>query len=520
MKGTVMIVEDQPNFRKGLRMYIENHSPGWTVIGEAANGQEALERMADNPPDLVLTDIRMPVMDGLQLAERISRNKWDVSVVIITGYKDFEYAQAAIQYGVLDFLIKPCTDSDISGVLVKAYEKLRDDRLRREKQLAAERANEEHLLRSLFLRLPYDPQQAKRAESMLLQKSIWLIQVEQYVPPGKEYRQSDIPLLQYAIANVAGEIVSAAFHEHRLLSVQQNCFALFLPRGGAAEAAESWVRQLQEASRSFLGIALDIRPLGEAERACELADRYEQCLQRFGERRAVPPFRDSPEAGLVREGLIKELETKIMAAILLGQLEQLNAFFASFLLSVGSKPLHEAKSEALSLSVALYDIARKQFAAENATFAESKRMDGLFQCDSAEQVAGWTAGQIQSFTQHYHDWQASKNENIIEKTIRFIEDHYMDHCSLSSAAAHVHLNAGYLSALFKKTTGESYTGYVTKIRMEKAKLLLMNTSMKITEVARAVGYDEPNYFANVFRHVCRCSPTEFRKNNRSLHSHR
>src|SRR5690606_1418426 len=97
------------------------------------------------------------------------------------------------------------------------------------------------------------------------------------------------------------------------------------------------------------------------------------------------------------------------------------------------------------------------------------------------------------------------------KAVRYIEDHYMESCSLTDVAGVVHLSPNYFSNLFKKEKGESFVNYVTGVRMDKAKILLSNTNMKISEIAESIGYDDPNYFTTVFKQLVKCSPREFRK---------
>lgn len=102
---------------------ITSKATGWIVAAEASNGHEAIVQIELYKPDLVLTDIRMPMMDGIGLIRHIYTHKLDTLTVILTGYKDFEYAQTAVQYGVLDYLIKPCTEDTVETMLKKAYEK-------------------------------------------------------------------------------------------------------------------------------------------------------------------------------------------------------------------------------------------------------------------------------------------------------------------------------------------------------------------------------------------------------------
>lgn len=110
----------------------------------------------------------------------------------------------------------------------------------------------------------------------------------------------------------------------------------------------------------------------------------------------------------------------------------------------------------------------------------------------------------------FNNWQALKNDNLIEKAVKYIEEYYNEACRLTDVAAYVHLNASYFSVLFKKTVGESFTRFVTRTRMDKAALLLRNTDMKIFEIACAVGFDEPNYFTNVFKQQYQMTPKEYR----------
>lgn len=124
--GKVIIVEDQPNFRKGLVKMIELGQPEWNVVGEASNGQDALRLLDRFKPDLVLTDINMPIMNGIDFISLLRKNYPDLLVIILTGYREFEHAQAAVKLGVFDFLTKPCSEQDVHHVLHKAFLKLNE----------------------------------------------------------------------------------------------------------------------------------------------------------------------------------------------------------------------------------------------------------------------------------------------------------------------------------------------------------------------------------------------------------
>lgn len=118
--GNVMVIEDQYHFRKGLVKMIEDSNFNWSVVSEASNGLDALKILESHQPDLILTDIRMPAMDGIEFVSKLRERYPDTLVIILSGYRDFEYAQAAIKLGVIDYLVKPCTVEDIKQMLHKA----------------------------------------------------------------------------------------------------------------------------------------------------------------------------------------------------------------------------------------------------------------------------------------------------------------------------------------------------------------------------------------------------------------
>ncbi|MEF2245940.1 AraC family transcriptional regulator [Paenibacillus sp. IITD108] len=130
---------------------------------------------------------------------------------------------------------------------------------------------------------------------------------------------------------------------------------------------------------------------------------------------------------------------------------------------------------------------------------------------TSDQLLQWAEELAKQFIACFQTWQANMNNNVIDKTLNYIEQNYMETCGLSTVAEMFHMSVTYFSKLFKKETGETYTNYLTKVRMEKAKLLLCNTDMKMFEIASAVGFNDPNYFTNVFNRTQNVSPTEFRR---------
>ncbi|TVY06984.1 response regulator transcription factor [Paenibacillus cremeus] len=510
--GKVLIVEDQPNFRKGLVKMIEDGAFGWSVVGEASNGQDALELLEQVKPDLVLTDIRMPIMDGLEFVGHLRRTHPDLLVIILTGYKNFEYAQAAVRHGALDLLIKPCTEQDVRQVLQKASDRFYERYAQQQKLLVQQQQQQDQELRAALLDLPSERGAAGRLNAFLADKELWLLQLDFAGLGSKIERKGDLGLLQFALSNITMELLKGAETEGGLLLVENDRFVLVTGQGKLEEHVREAIR---EACKHYLGIGVTMYSMGLAPASEQLSQLYRSIKRTSAAAAAnVEPVREGggvAEAQLhLNQARVKELEMQLMSAILRGQVDSLQELLERMLVELSNKTLEEMKLGALTLSIALHETVQKQFEP-----GELGAVAGI-PCDmpqtdmNSSEVMTWAAEQVKLFMLLLSSWQASKSENLIERAIKYIAEHYSEELRLSDVAAQIHLNPSYFSVLFKKATGESFTRYVTRFRMEKAALLLRHSDMKIFEIANAVGFDEPNYFTNVFKQQYQMSPKEYR----------
>lgn len=499
----LMIVDDEAMIRQGMTKLIEKKAPGWTVAGEARNGQEALDLLGRVEPHLVLTDIRMPMMDGIELARTLHEHNPDVAVVILTGFKDFEYAQAALRYGVLDFLLKPCPEEDVIRVLDAVYGKLSEKLARKESEMHEAHLLDQNTLRSIMLRLPYGRERMERVEQRVLNKELWLIKAASYFPKTKSYGYNDLGLLQFSITNIAEELIAGGSPQSGLLHAAYDIFAVF---ADPEEPADRLLRELESTVERLLGIRLEIRHAGRVESLRQLPVFMEAFASRY----------DSlPESGLGRLAVdrakIRNIRHDIMSAIMLGQAEKLSEYVDGHIAALRRLPAEAARSEALALALALDETVRKEFESDAGRADFDSRIDRLRKLGDSGEAADWAAAQKASFLAELHRWLDGQNQTIIGKAIRYIEEHYTESCDLKEVADHVHLSANYFSNLFRKETGESFVNYVTRLRIDKAKLWLAHTEWKVFEVAQKVGYDDPNYFTTVFKQLTNLSPSQYRK---------
>lgn len=502
MKAKLLLVEDQSLFRKGLRKIIEEETAHWEVVGEAEDGESAIRQIIEKKPHLVLTDIQMPVMNGIKLSEYLHEHVPDVLVVIITGYKDFEYAQEAVRLGVFDYVLKPVNKESVQSLLTKAYDKLKQqDNLKRHAL--------DHGLRSILLRLPSDERISQDTIRCIEDCRLWVIRILSYYPESKNYQSGDLGLLQFAVKNIVVEILYNHEAEGYFIPIIFDEFAFFV--NADHEKADIITREIRESILTFLGIRMFLVPGGQVGRLHRLPEVYEAFQIEAGSKIIMQPADSGDSANLrLNEELLKKLKSDITLRMTLGDPGKLMEYADEFIDKMSGTPLYHAKMHAFTFTLALKEIAASDFQCREKSKMHNG-MEQLLECEDKGSITGLVKQHFGEFMTQFKSWQSGKSDNLIHKALQYIEENYMLSCTLTETAGALHVNESYLSKTFKKSTGETFSNYLTKFRMEKAKLLIANTDMKMFEIATAIGYDDPNYFASVFRSTQNISPTAFRK---------
>lgn len=495
---------------------IAGSAAGWNVCGEAENGREAERMIADMQPDLVITDIRMPLMDGLELLKRVKAEYPEIEFIVVTGYQDFQYAQAALRSGALDLLVKPCSKQDIDDALRKAAVLLAEKQERLRKAASEHQLLLENTLRALFLRFPYRTELLTELERRLQDTRLVLFQIADYFPAHKRYTKRDVPLLQFAVLNIINEWLDVYGTAGMLLLIESGRFALFIdPRAEEQALCAS----ASETVERLLGLTLAPHFAGAVASLKRLPDVYESMTMSESKLSAAPADGGNGGGGepghpinRARQQLIAAQTAAFIAA---GQPEALKQYLNGLMKDICGMRDDGWKIEALSLSFALQDTARKQLEQDHDPQALSERISKLHECRGMDEAGVWMKAETDRFMNAFYDWQNKYSANAVSRAIRFMEEHYAEPLSLQDVATQVHLNATYFSHLFKKETGCSFVNFLIELRMEKAKQLLANTDMNVTEVSGLVGYDLPNYFAKLFKQSTGLTPKEYRKHHQT-----
>lgn len=503
----IVIIEDEMKIRNGMAKLISAHT-AHSVVGEAKNGREGLELILRLRPELVISDIKMPVMDGLQLLEELDRLGIHCHFIILSGYSEFEYARKAIRYGVDDYLLKPLGPEELIRMLDKVQSLLDE-----EEQRQAETA--EGLLRSLLLGGHGGPNHPGPADTLRKSggfsedKPCYL--VAGYLGDSGVGYANTLPGLW--------EKMKETYPSYRIYYVMmENVRQMFcLIQGDVTE--EELEAKLQR--RVYMNLEKGDCPvwameplacLEELESKGKLLRERQLCGMRLGYRTVIT----AKKAAALRfqeYEYPKQLEQELRTAVCGGSAEQLlqtSENIKERLRAMEWEPRYFRHAYGM-----LVNFAGTIF--QDTSAAGARALQNL---DTGRLVAdAVTLGELeQCFDRVIRMIAESKDtrEDIrnyaILRAIRYIKDHYQENISLEQLAAYLEMTPEYLSTLFNKEVGINFTAFLKQFRISHAKRLLKGTDRKICEIAVAVGYHDPKYFNRVFKEETGVSPGDYRQN--------
>ncbi|MCQ5128362.1 response regulator [Butyricicoccus faecihominis] len=518
----VMIVDNEAAIRKGLIHCIRWESLDCTIAAQAEDGIDAIEQIAHIEPDIVISDIRMPGMDGLELARRLSEEYPRIQVIILTGFPDFEYAQRAIEYRVVDFVLKPTSVESLTQAIEKAKARILQERSSQELERALANQSEQTLrlergmlLHDLIHRVDLSHLFAlnRMAQLGLDLTSYYVLRLD-IAPLAPEKDESDF--LSYL--RQSQEVLTECLEEYPVHFVprgDQMCYAVVCaPESATLEAlCVETVDIIGSLPRFSLSIGVSLHccdPLMMAD-AAEQAEQAVQFAQ-YSPERPVMCFEDMPaipqqvtERTFSDLRLLKSAIENRQRTVALDILRRLFAYMRENKLPVETVRNICVYIHQFCISL-LFLPDTEGYLSESSLPALKKLIDG----GSPEALEQ----NMLSFVQQMLDLTGGDTadaDGLIRSVKAYIAQHYAEELSLESLAGQVYLSPSYLSKLFKREVGENLSTYVQNVRIEEAKTLLLTTGLKTYEVAERVGIPDPVYFSRIFKKLTGVKPKDFRQ---------
>ena len=516
-----LLVDDEPFITKGLAVLVDWNALGFAIEGTASNGRQALAFLKKHSVDLIIADIQMPVMGGLELLEVIRRDKIsDAHFVILSGYNDFEYARQALRFDCMDYLLKPVMTDQLTELLLKVRASChRNDEGRKRDEVYSKAYLAQNLL--ALLRDQYDEKTVSFVKSQLrLSGGIRYVHIEAQAAEAASAKQ--MKTLRQDLAEKYREVL-AGWEKHLLDAPpeQGGCgVGLIFCHSMAHEAGQSeldFLHSFQNRVQSAVQRPVTLFVGEQASHVTGLARSYQTTVRlRAMQKYFTRPFPvqvyqsdiDAGEAGIsamALDALISSIEKNDKQGIQ-------NAVPAVFG-SIGT----DANFELLRVNMdyLLYKLVR--LACERDGAVNQKELLQHLQKNMLE--PGNTAPdkfqRLTRFVQEYADYlsslQQDGNDSILQRVEQDIRLHYAENLTLKGLSQKYYVNSAYLGQLFKKKYGVSFREYLNSRRIEEAARLLLSTGDRIYNIARAVGYQDLDYFIERFIAAKGCTPSNYRK---------
>lgn len=510
-KLKILIVDDETYERILIEKCVDWEAMGFQIAGSVSSAGEALEVFEQEQPDMVFTDINMPLMDGLELSRKIREKNRDVKIVIITGYRDFEYARTAIKIGVEDFLLKPIASEELE----KTAEKVKQDLLNeREKQKQLEESwpiLSQDLTKRICMKQIGQEEAALKLRAyelpLLYEQEMTGILVEVM---EKEWEKID--QMPAAVSRILGR-------EHFLYSIfPKNRFFILVD----AQAGTDCAQVLFENIRTILSepVSMTVSGVHQGFEGC--SEAFSECQESMfntmkGTGSQLICYKDYMELVHYVEKTYPVSFEKFRLAVRSADFEAAVSFvdeyleryiyqgpiLVSQLRNVGVLLLHNTAIVLKDLGMSFDDVDRI----------------GIYQKIS-------DIGSVQAFCREFYEFleiitktvaEFSQVNSMSQKALQYIEDHLsVNGLSLHMVASGLYVSNSYLSRVFKQFSGESITKYIMRKRIEKSMELFDTTDLKVYEVAEKVGMPDAHYFGTCFKKYTGKTVNEYKSKKHTL----
>lgn len=512
MMFNLLIIEDEPIEREVLKLMIQTNCPVVAQIMEAENGFQAIDKCRSFLPDVVLVDINMPGINGLDTIRELKKMKEDLFFLILSSYNRFEYAQEAVKLGVEDFILKPVKIETLKNAFEQIGKKLESAKQSRtQNSLLLDRMEsirpivESDCIFSLISRKADDELERIMAFLGFEVQSGFCLAVQYENTPRLILRK-----IKQALQDVGMKCIGEQFN---------NLLIFFILEDKQLEE-----RKLTEVGR-FTSMLLhemgkDSCRIGVGniyQDTMDLSESYKQALHALKQCAAGESFHiygehtaaicrltpDIPGSAKDLLSQLKKNDRKELAALL-------SAVSTELILK--SEDLRQAKERVYNLLVLLTGEIRQQYADVTLLMEFAVSLEEILSLKDTKELAFYLEMQLLTMQEGIQKFNRTNNHYLVEQAMMYISENYSHNITLDDMAANLRISPFYLSRVFKKTTGKNFTDVLAEKRIEAAKLLL-HQKKSIKEVTYETGFNSQNYFSKIFKKYVGCSPREYRGDN-------
>lgn len=530
----VLIVDDEIIIRTGIRTSIDWESMGMVIVGEASNGKEGFEKILSLEPHIVITDVRMPVMDGLEFTKLLKEERPDIRVVIISGYDDFKYAREALRMGVNEYLLKPIGADELIKIMLDQCEDIR-----RELDIH----NQDKMLKNIFNEnLSF--MQARFINSIvkgeinelsnILEKSkelnvdlsgdeyqVIIIDIDDFLLITENLSNKEKDQLKMLIGNIAAEILKNDTNSTVCLSEYDYLLSVINVKDSNRYYLNKIYEEIKDCVKKQQGLTVTIGISNVYQNVNDIPKAYNEALftlrnKIFKGKDKIINIMDVENTQLISTTnyTFKE-EKEIINYLKIMETDKLNQIFdemyQDFIIS------HTDHEEIKKICLRLITVAMSQL---DEMGAYQEKYNGkafnpyieIEKYETLEDIKVWMKNIFGTFIEGIQSSKNDKFNGIVKVAIQYMDEHYYEDIGVEHIAAITYVTPNYFSRVFKKETGKSFTEWLNNVRVDKAKNLLKDLKFRVYEIADKVGYNDYKIFTHNFKKYAGCTPKEYRDN--------
>ena len=530
-KKRVLIVDDE--FRIGIliKKLIRWDEHNMDCVDVVDNGETAFRIMKEKAPDIVITDIRMPKINGLDLICMSRDLDYHIKFVVISGYKEFEYAHRALQYGVDDYLLKPINEEELNKVMGKICQEL----YKEEQELAQQQVLQEtvsasrQIIKRDFLKniIEQDvPAQASDCKVQMEGEVYRGIDIKlDYVDYSKSDMKQDKITMERVESIVEGILKTLA--EEVLICEKEylHIYCLFNYDYSKSKAIRNSINDILTEMKEYLigfeqyevtiGVGTERTEFGEIRFSIKEAHRAVGNRIKLGTGRLIYAESIAKSGNNCRRKPVEEYQEKLLAGIGAYSREQLeqciNQLYSDYMMrdDLDFSEAYETADELLGLFFGHIDLEK-----EESEQVRKKIKAGCEHCYSVSRMKRLLKSRLGDYLDMCREAIEAESAKPVRQAKQYIDEHYSEKIILEDIAGAAGLNSAYFSVLFKKEMGMNFSAYLVHVRMEKAKEMLCNSNETIAAIGDSVGYKDSRYFSQIFTKTVGVKPALYRK----LHS--
>lgn len=519
----VVIVDDERLIRQGLAKLINWEELGIEVAGEASNGADALALIGKVNPHIIICDIKMPVMNGLELLKKLREDGNMIKFIILSGYDNFGYVKEAMNYKVENYLLKPVNKEELGSTLLNIVDTLSKNLLSKIRM----RENTDIFKTNILNRMVNNQISITELKDKLdflkidLSHCCYQTAVIEMLNLNNQISKDDIGWKSFAILNISSEILAQYESNICFSDVSGNVVILFFGINDENIHLAKLDLILKECLENIIKF-LPLEVLITVGRIVDSLDivhlSYVDCFKMMDYKYLMLK---NDIVYYISDSIKNNLNIKINVDfdrfenyLSICSKDKVYKFLddicAQFVTTQCMKP-QDIRNKYIELVVSLVSVVKTLKLDILDIFFSQDILSGISSCETADELNNWMKNLCTKVIDLLNE-KKQKPKSKLDEIIDFINENYTSEISIKTLSAHFKVNSAYLGQLFKVEVNDIFTDYLNKLRVENAKRLLLNTQSTASEISKKVGYNDSNYFYKIFKKYTGVFPSEFRSN--------